>query len=59
MGERIRVFTGWWLVAMVTLTTACGEDGDGNEDTLFTGLSGVVIFVLVLWLVLRAVKRRR
>jgi hypothetical protein len=29
------------------------------NDTLFTGLSGVIIFIIVLWLVLRAIKSRR
>ena len=29
-----------------------------NEDTLLTGFSGVVILVLVVWLVLRAMKKR-
>ena len=30
-----------------------------NDDTLLTGFSGVVILVLVVWLVLRAMKKRR
>ena len=29
-----------------------------NDDTLLTGFSGVVILVLVVWLVLRAMKKR-
>jgi hypothetical protein len=29
-----------------------------NDDTLLTGFSGVVILVLVVWLVLRAIKKR-
>jgi hypothetical protein len=29
-----------------------------KEDTLLTGFSGVVILVLVVWLVLRAIKKR-
>jgi hypothetical protein len=29
-----------------------------NGDTLLTGFSGVVILVIVVWLVLRAIKKR-
>jgi hypothetical protein len=29
-----------------------------NNDTLLTGFSGVVILVIVVWLVLRAMKKR-
>jgi hypothetical protein len=29
-----------------------------KEDTLLTGFSGVVILVLVVWLVMRAIKKR-
>ena len=29
-----------------------------NDDTLLTGFSGVVILVIVVWLVLRAIKKR-
>jgi len=29
-----------------------------SDDTLLTGFSGVVILVLVVWLVLRAMKKR-
>lgn len=43
----------------LALMTACGENGNGGEDTLLTGLSGLVILVLVVWLVVRAVKKRR
>ena len=27
-------------------------------DTLFTGLSGLIIFVLIVWLVVRTLQRR-
>lgn len=27
-------------------------------DTIWTGLSGVIIFIIVLWLVLRAIRAR-
>ena len=29
-----------------------------SDDTLLTGFSGVVILVIVVWLVLRAMKKR-
>lgn len=29
-----------------------------EADTIWTGLSGVIIFIIVLWLVLRAIKKR-
>lgn len=50
-----------WPVLAVAMLTACGDDGNGggNEDTLLTGLSGVVIFGAVIWFVLRKVKSRR
>lgn len=30
----------------------------GESDTIWTGLSGVIIFLIVLWLVLRAIRKR-
>lgn len=50
-----------WPVLVAAMLTACGDDGNGggNEDTLLTGLSGVVIFGAVIWFVLRKVKSRR
>jgi hypothetical protein len=27
------------------------------NDTLFTGLSGVIIFIVIVWLVLRALRK--
>jgi uncharacterized membrane protein YjgN (DUF898 family) len=29
-----------------------------NDDTLLTGFSGVVILVIVVWLVMRAMRKR-
>jgi len=34
---------------LLLFMTACGNDDNGNEDTLFTGFSGVIILVLVVW----------
>jgi hypothetical protein len=47
------------LALIVMLFAACGENGDGNDDTLWTGISGVVILVIVIWLILRAMKKRK
>lgn len=46
-----------WAAVMGFLA-ACGEDGDGDNDTLLTGVSGVVILVLVIWGISRAVRKR-
>lgn len=47
-----------WAAVMGWLV-ACGDDGNGDNDTLLTGLSGVVILVLVLWGISRAVRKHR
>ena len=36
---------------------ACGNE-NGNEDTLLTGFSGVVILAIVIWLVVRMARKR-
>jgi hypothetical protein len=33
-------------------------EAKNSDDTLLTGFSGVVILVIVVWLVLRAMKKR-
>lgn len=53
--------TVWAVPILFFLFTACDDGGpnsEGNNDTLFTGLSGVVIFIIVVWLVLRALRKR-
>lgn len=35
-----------------------GPNSEGNNDTLFTGLSGLVVVALVLWLLWRVMRRR-
>jgi hypothetical protein len=45
----------WWAAALMALA-ACsdgGPDSTGNNDTLFTGLSGIVVLGIVIWLVVR------
>jgi hypothetical protein len=51
------VLTFLWF-AVMGLLAACGED-NGNNDTLFTGLSGVVIVVIIGWLIYRAWNKTR
>lgn len=46
------------LVAVLVVLTACAGDGPGNDDTIWTGLSGLVIAVVVLVLVSRWIRRR-
>jgi hypothetical protein len=58
-GRTARPLAVTLIVGMLALMTACGDNENGQEDTLFTGLSGLVILALVVWLVLRAVKKRR
>jgi hypothetical protein len=53
------VSAGAGILVLLAFLTACGENGNGEEDTLLTGLSGVVIVVLVAWFLVRAVKKRR
>lgn len=42
MGKR----TWLWLAPILLVLSACG--GDGDNDTLLTGFSGVVIVALVI-----------
>lgn len=46
------------LAAALVFLTACGEDANGNGDTLLTGLSGFIIFVIVVWLIVRWMSRQ-
>lgn len=50
------VLTVW--TALMVLLVACGDDGNGNDDTLLTGFSGFVILVLAAFFVVRAMKKR-
>ena len=46
------------LVGVMMLTLgACGGD-DGGDDSLFTGLSGVIIVGIVIWLFMRSRRSR-
>jgi hypothetical protein len=54
--RQLRSQSFLWLMAFVALMTACG-DGDGNNDTILTGFSGVLIFGLVVWLIVHFVRK--
>jgi hypothetical protein len=47
-----------WIPAVLLFMAACGNDDEGNEDTLFTGFSGVIILILIVWFVARKVRNR-
>lgn len=48
-----------WIPAVLLFLVACGDDNDGgNEDTLFTGFSGVIILVLIAWFLMRKARNR-
>lgn len=47
------------LMAMVLFSlAACGNDDNGDGDSLFTGLSSVVILGFVIWLFVHAARKR-
>lgn len=48
-----------WMGAVLMMLGACGDDDGGNEDTLFTGLSGLIIVALIIWFVARTIRNRR
>jgi len=48
-----------WIPTVLRFLAACGGDDDGgNEDTLFTGFSGVIILALVDWFLMRKARNR-
>ena len=48
-----------WIPAALLFLASCGnDDNGGNEDTLFTGFSGVIILVLIVWFVMRKARNR-
>ena len=48
MTKRPQIWILPVLLLCMGLMAACGGD-NGNDDTLFTGFSGVIILVLVVW----------
>jgi hypothetical protein len=47
-----------WIPAVLLFLSACGGDDNGEGDTLLTGLSGVVILAIVVWLIVRSMRKR-
>lgn len=47
-----------YLLPALLFLTACGENGDGNSDTILTGFSGVLIFGIVVYIIFRYVRSR-
>jgi len=54
MTDHLRILSGAVMLALA----ACGDDDGGDGDTLFTGLSGVIIVGIVIWLVVRSRRSR-
>lgn len=48
------------LISFISFTlAACGEDdGEGGAPDLFLGLSGFVIFCIIVWFVVRKTRSR-
>lgn len=46
-----------WLLPPLLFLTACGED-NGNQDTILTGFSGVLIFGIVAYVIWRYVQKK-
>ena len=47
-----------WIPAVLLFLAACGGDDNGEDDTLLTGFSGVIILALVVWLIVRSMRKR-
>lgn len=57
--QSLGTFYRYAPAVTLLLFTACGEDdGEGGDPDLFLGLSGFVIFLVVVWLIWRAARRR-
>ena len=54
MLDRVKIL----IPGLLLLFAACGNEENGNEDTLLTGFSGVVILAIVIWIVVRMAKKR-
>jgi hypothetical protein len=58
MIKRLQILALPLLLLPMLLMAACGNDNNGgNKDTIFTGFSGVVILVLVVWFVARRARK--
>jgi hypothetical protein len=45
----------FYLVPLLLLLSSCGDDG--NNDTVLTGFSGVIILGLVAWIVVHFLRK--
>lgn len=46
------------LPTIMLLLTACGEDSNGdNTPNILTGLSGIVILIIVIWVIVKALTK--
>lgn len=54
---RTWMWTALPLVAI--LLAACGDDDNGNRDNIWTGVSGVVIFLLIVWALVAVIRKNR
>lgn len=45
------------LIALMLLLAACGGDG-GDNDTVLTGFSGVLIFGIIAYVIYRYIRRK-
>lgn len=45
------------VTLMMLLMAGCG-DGDGNNDTILGGFSGVLIFGIIVWVIYRHMTKR-
>lgn len=43
---------------LLLILAACGNDGKGNEGTLFGAFISVVLLAFVVWLVVHAARKR-
>jgi len=54
------VYAAVYALAFLVLA-ACDDGGpnsEGNNDTIWTGLSGLLILIVVVWLIVRAIRKR-
>ncbi len=57
MIKRLQVWFLPLLLLGMLFMAACGNDDNGNGDTIFTGFSGVVILVLIVWFFARRTRK--
>jgi hypothetical protein len=48
-----------WVIPLMLFLAACGDNGEGNNDTLLTGFTGVIIFGIVAYIIFRYVSKNK